>query len=254
MSPHLAVDGGPERLFGFRPHQADGRRTGSMTTGPWLAGPGEIPRAGALGVLVDNVLGTTICAAHPSGRWSVSTEIGIDLVGPVPADGTVVRARVEALEVDAIGAFATGHVVDSAGTVIAHCRQRGRFVPSPVTTSGWTEVPLTDGDLMSRLGVSTSADALDVTTTPVLANPMGNLHGGVSFCISEWAGALALDRVGSPLTAASVQVAYLRPVPVGTRLRFTSHVVHAGRTLGVVHVTGSDEAGRSCTVTTLVTH
>jgi uncharacterized protein (TIGR00369 family) len=107
---------------------------------------------------------------------------------------------------------------------------------------------------MTRLGASISDDALELITTPIVANPMGNLHGGVSFCVSEWAGALALSKVGSPLTAASVQVAYLRPIPVGTRIRFTSHVVHAGRTLGVVHVTGYDDAGKPCTVTTLVTH
>lgn len=254
MPPHLAVDGGPERLFGFQAHQADGRRTGSMSTGPWMIGPGAVSRAGALGVLVDNVLGTTISAAHPDGRWSVSTEIGIDLVGAIPVDGGTVSATVETLEVDGIGAFATGDVVDATGNVIARCRQRGRFIPSPVTTNGWAEVPPADGDLMTRLGASISDDALELITTPIVANPMGNLHGGVSFCVSEWAGALALSKVGSPLTAASVQVAYLRPIPVGTRIRFTSHVVHAGRTLGVVHVTGYDDAGKPCTVTTLVTH
>lgn len=252
--PDLAVEGGPERLFGFLAYQDGERRTGSMNTGSWMAGPGDVPRAGALGVLVDNVLGTTISAAHPDGSWSVSTEIGIDLVGPIPVDGGIISVTVETVEVDAIGAFATGDVVDAAGNIIARCRQRGRFVPSPATTNGWTDTPGADGDLMNRLGASMADDGLELTTTAIVANPMGNLHGGVSFCVSEWAGALAMSRVGSPLTAASVQVAYLRPIPLGTRVRFTSHVVHAGRTLGVVHVTSHDEAGKPCTVTTLVTH
>ena len=255
MTAHLAVDGGPERLFGFTAHHADGHRAGSMTTGPWMAGPGGVPRAGAFGVLVDNVLGTTISGRHPDGSWSVSTEIGIDVTGPVPADGGVVRATVETVEVDAIGAFATGDVVDADGNVIARCRQRGRFVPSPVTTNGWAEPAPDDGDLLSRVGaVVSSTDDLELVITPLLANPMGNLHGGVSFCVSEWAGALALSRVGSPLSTASVHVTYLRPIPVGTQVRFTSHVVHTGRSLGVVHVISHDTAGKACTFTTLVTH
>ncbi|TDO46865.1 uncharacterized protein (TIGR00369 family) [Kribbella sp. VKM Ac-2527] len=260
MSAHLIVDGGPERLFGFRAHHADGRRTGSMSTGAWLAGPGGIPRGGALGVLVDNVLGTTISAAHPDGDWSVSTEIGIDVVGAIPVDGSTVRATVESIEVATIGAFATGDVIDAAGNVIARCRQRGRFVsaPEPAATNGRTDGLRSDreADLMSRIGAvaSLAEDVLELTTTPVLANPMGNLHGGVSLCVSEWAGALALSRVAAPLTTTSVHVAYLRPIPIGTRVRFTPRVVHAGRTLGVAHVTSHNEAGKPCTVTTLVTH
>ncbi len=262
MAPQLGVDGGPERLFGFEPLYVDGRRTGgSMATGQWMAGPGGIPRAGALGVMVDNALGTTISAQHPDGRWAVSTEIAMDLVRPIPADGSVVRATVGSIEVDAIGAFATGDVIDATGNVIARCRQRGRFIPTPAptTTNGWHDVrPDDDADLLSRIAAVTSlahdGDDLELLSAPALANPMGNLHGGVSLCVSEWTGALALSRTATPLTTASVHIAHLRPIPIGTRVRFTTNVIHTGRGLGVVHVTSLNDAGKPCTVTTLVTH
>ena len=262
MAAQLDVDGGPERLFGFEPVHVDGRRVGgSMATGPWMAGPSGTPRAGALGVLVDNALGTRISAHHPGGSWSVSTEIAIDLIRPIPVDGSVVRATVTSVEVDAIGAFATGEVVDATGNVIARCRQRGRFVPTPAltATNGWHNPRRNDDiDLLGRIAAVTSltrdGDDLELLSAPALANPMGNLHGGVSLCVSEWTGALALSRAATPLTAASVHIAYLRPIPVGTRVRFTTNVIHTGRGLGVVHVTSLNEAGKPCTVTTLVTH
>ncbi|HEY3003653.1 MAG TPA: PaaI family thioesterase [Kribbellaceae bacterium] len=271
MTAHAAVDGGPERLFGFQPIHDGGRRVGgAMSTGAWLTGPGAVPRAGGLGVLVDNVLGNAILAGHP-GHWSVSTEIGIDVTGTIPADGSTVRARARSVDADAAGAFATGDVIDASGNVIARCRQRGRFVmppsapsapspPTPAATNGSAGVRRERGTaaLMSRIGAVTSlagdGDDLELLSTPALANPMGNLHGGVTLCVSEWTGARALGRAAAPLTTASVHVAYLRPVPVGSRVRFTTHVVHAGRSLGVARVTGRDDAGRACTVTTLVTH
>ncbi len=266
MTAHQAFDGGPERLFGFQPIHDGGRRVGgAMSTGAWLTGPGAVPRAGALGVLVDNVLGNAIFAGHP-GRWSVSTEIGIDVTGTIPADGSAVRAEARSVDADAAGAFATGDVIDASGNVIARCRQRGRFVvpppspPSPAATNGATGVRRERGtaDLMSRIGAVTSlagdGDDLELLSTPALANPMDNLHGGVTLCVSEWTGARTLSRAAAPLTTASVHVAYLRPIPVGSRVRFTTQVVHAGRSLGVARVTGLNDAGKACAVTTLVTH
>jgi acyl-coenzyme A thioesterase PaaI-like protein len=51
-----------------------------------------------------------------------------------------------------------------------------------------------------------------------------------------------------------VHIAYVRPVPVGHRVSYTTDVVHTGRTLGVAHVIGRNEAGKACTVATVITH
>jgi uncharacterized protein (TIGR00369 family) len=261
-SPQPTAVGGPERLFRFsRIPAEDSRILGSITTGPWLAGTDAVPRAGALGVLVDNVLGNAIIASHPEGRHSVSTEISIDVVGAIPVDGTTVHAQARTVEVDATGGLALGEVVDISGKVIAHCRQRGRFVdPRPGGTPNGERIGriARASDLMALIGTVASmtedGDCLELTSAPPLANPSGNLHGGISLCVSEWLGAQALSRLAGPSTTASVHVAYVRPVPVGHRVRYTTDVVHTGRTLGVAHVLGSNEGGKACTVATVITH
>jgi uncharacterized protein (TIGR00369 family) len=263
-SPQPTAVGGPERLFRFSRIPAEGSEIlGSMTTGPWLAGTDAVPRAGALGVLVDNVLGNAIIASHPEGRHAVSTEISIDVVGAIPVDGTTVRAQARTVEVDATGGLALGEVADVSGEVIAHCRQRGRFVdPRPVVSPngggrGVEEIAQAS-DLMTLIGTVASmtedGDSLELMSAPPLANPSGNLHGGISLCVSEWLGARALGRFAGPLTTASVHIAYVRSVPIGHRVRYTTDVVHTGRTLGVAHVVGSNEAGKACTVAAVITH
>jgi uncharacterized protein (TIGR00369 family) len=263
-SPQPTAEGGPERLFRLRRIRAeDSRILGSMTTGPWLTGTDAVPRAGALGVLVDNVLGNAIIANHRDGRWSVSTEIGIDVVGAIPVDGTTLHARARSVEVDATGGLALGEVVDASGKVIAHCRQRGRFVdPRPRASPNGGGRPTAEiahaSDLMSLIGtvalMTEDDDSLELMSAPSLANPLGNLHGGISLCVSEWLGARALGRFPRPRATASVHVAYVRPIPVGHQVRYTTDVVHAGRTFGVAHVAGRNEAGKVCTVATVITH
>lgn len=85
-------------------------------------------------------------------------------------------------------------------------------------------------------------------------NPMGNLHGGVSLCLAEWAAAAALDDVGAALTTASVHVDYVRPVPGGTSVDLEATVLHLGRTTGVVLVVARTAAGRIATVATVTAH
>jgi uncharacterized protein (TIGR00369 family) len=259
--PRAIAVSGPEHLFRYTPVRADGTQVvGSMTTGPWLARPGHEPGAGALAVLVDNVLGHAIIGDSPDGQLSVSTEIGIDLIGKIPVDGSTVHARASSVDTDAIGGLATGEVVDAAGNIIARCRQRGRFLEQrPV--AGPNGRPLHKAtaqaqasDLVTLIGSVTPLTeddgALELTVSPTLANPLGILHGGISFCVSDWLGAEALR----PLRSASVNVAYLRPVPADGRVRFTAEVVHAGRGLGVARVMGRNQAGKLCTVATVIAH
>jgi uncharacterized protein (TIGR00369 family) len=259
--PRGIAVGGPEQLFRYTPVHAERTQVvGAMITGPWLAGPGQEPGAGALAVLVDNVLGHAIIGDRPDGQLSVSTEIGIDLIGKVPVDGSTVHARARTVETDATGGLATGEVVDAAGNIIARCRQRGRFLERrPVAgpngrpglgATAWAQA----SDLVTLIGAVTSLtdneDTLELTVSPTLANPMGILHGGISFCVSDWLGVRALR----PLTSASVSVAYLRPAPADGRVRFTAEVAHAGRGLGVARVMGRNGAGKLCTVATVIAH
>src|ERR1700749_3422382 len=85
--------GRPENLFDIGPVlAASGGARASMPTGPWLRGrDGRLSPAG-LGVLLDDVLGQAVLARRPEGLWSVTTELNVDVAGPLPADGQAVRA------------------------------------------------------------------------------------------------------------------------------------------------------------------
>jgi uncharacterized protein (TIGR00369 family) len=251
------VVGGPERLFRIDSIAA-GRTsvTGSMTTGTWSVGPDERPCAGSLGVLVDNVLGYAIQTRQPKHRWSVSTEISIDFLAGFRTDGSPLYAEGRVLQIDAIGGMASGQVIDPSGRVIAHCRQRGRFVTqSPGVSAPASNNHLLTADTATLIGASAGAPPdLRLEVTAELGNPLGNLHGGVSLCASELAGIAALRSSDQALVTASIHVAYVRPAPVGTHLLFSPTIQHRGRTFAVAQVISTNESGRPCTIATITAH
>ncbi|WP_344112956.1 PaaI family thioesterase [Kribbella alba] len=253
----MIVAGGPERLFRID-SVAPGRTsvTGSMTTGPWSAGPDGRPCAGSLGVLVDNVLGYAIQTRRPEHSWSVSTEISIDFLADFPTDGSPLYAEGRVLQLDAIGGMASGQVIDSTGRVIAHSRQRGRFVTqSPGVSAATSKHRLLAADTATVIGIPACAmPDLPLEVTAELGNPLGNLHGGVSLCASELAGIAALRSSNQALVTASIHVAYVRPVPVGTHLVFSPSVLHRGRTFALAQVVSTNETGKPCTIATITAH
>ena len=262
---------------------------GSMITGPW-SGPGS------LGVLIDNLLGLAIMTSRPEGRWSVSAEISIDVVSPVPADGSSLRGTAQLLQADEQSGLASAEIFDESGRLVAVCRQRGRFIaqlpsqsiqdqvrnnqydagqepgtsPAAETSGASREVrevrEVGETALRSLLGarpLENGGSGLVLDVTEQLTNPLGNLHGGISFAACELAGlsALSADQSasglqpgGAPLVTASIHVAYTRPLPIGTVATFVATVLHRGRTLGVAHVVGTNSAGKTCTVATVTAH
>ena len=204
---------------------------GSMPVGPWLAVRRRTP-AGALAVLVDDLLGYAITADLPGGRWSVSTEITLDVLRPLPATGRVL-ADGKLVQSDAQGGFATGTVRNEEGTRLAVCTQRGRFIRAPeglVEEGAWGGPPR-PGDLERLLSVG---DGAPMPTTDVLANEGGNLHGGISMFASDLvAGALRPD-----LVTASVHITYTRAIPIGADVSWRATIRHDSRSLAVVDVDG----------------
>jgi acyl-coenzyme A thioesterase PaaI-like protein len=241
---------GPEGLFGVQHLAVSGTSaTGSMRADAWITG------LGSLGVLVDDVLGYAILGARLSNSWSVSTEIAIDLMAPVPTRG-VLRVEASLTHADARGGFAVGTVTSGDDTVLAVCRQRGRFVPAPAhllssDEDGTAGVPVTaarglEGQFNPKAGAATG-----LAVTPLLGNPLGNLHGGVTLAASEL---IAAEALGRRLRSASIHVTYVRPVPVGTTLQLEAEVVFAGRTLGSARVIGRNADRKPCTVATVTLH
>lgn len=258
MSALSLVHAGPERLFRInQEHCEDGVLCGSMPVGPWLAEPDGTWRVGALGVLIDNLLGYSIIARRPQGHCSVSTEIILDVFeGP---SGGNLRAEASCLHVTSRTGYASCEVVDDAGVVVARGTQRGRYVPVNgfATESELERDPLLDVDnLWDLLGLRTRGDDpspyLELFTSKAVLNPMRNLHGGISLCVSELAAHTALTTGSGPvLTTASVHVVYTRRIPADSIARFTPVVVHRSRSLGIVDVTGSVD-GKTCTSARIV--
>jgi uncharacterized protein (TIGR00369 family) len=258
------LDGGPERAFQLGPLAvADGTVTSSMPVGPWLNAPaGGLP-GGVLGVLVDDVLGCALLLERPPGSWSVSAEISVDLCRPVPADG-VLAAEGRLMHSDDSGGLASGSVADDAGRLIALCRQHGRWLtaqaevppagqPAPAG-SPETGAPAALADLLgARPRAADGCAMLAVDVTSGLANPLGNLHGGITLLVSDLVAQAAVSAAGGPTRTTSVHVAYPRPMPLGTTVRFEGQVIHRGRTFGVAQVTALNASGRPCAVATVTT-
>jgi uncharacterized protein (TIGR00369 family) len=251
----------PERLFRVSPPALDdGIVSCSMPTGPWLNGPAGQPLGGALGVLIDDVVGYALVLERPPGRWSVSAEISLDLCQPVPADGSVLTARARNLSTDASGGLSSGSVLDADGALIAVCRQHGRWIPgSPDVSPASLSQPRTGNDLAELLGVrahpTEAGGRLDLTVPPDLVNPMGNLHGGITLCLCDLLAhtALAHTALGGHRPTASVHVAYLRALPLGSTARFDCTIEHRGRSFAVARISAVNDAGKPCVIATVTT-
>lgn len=255
--PVPMIAGLPEQLFGLQglTVDADGSITGSVPSGPWLAGPDANGEVAGLGVLIDVVLG--YAAVQLTDGWALSTEISADVVGPVPTDGTALVCSARVVHEDQEGALVEGKVTDSRGGVLARCSMRARFVDArpaahPLPPSGSLR-PVGAASLTALLGedVVVSGGGARVTVSERFANPLGHFHGGMVFCLLEWMAATAMP---APARTASIRIQIVRGAPQGTVLHLTADPVHRGRTLGVVQVTSRDEAGRTCAVATVTRH
>jgi uncharacterized protein (TIGR00369 family) len=262
------LNGGPERAFRIGPFAvADGTVTSSMPLGPWLSGPAGGPPGSVLGVLVDDVLGCALLLERPPGVWSVSAEISVDLCRPVPAAGGVLAAEGRLMYSDDSGGLACGSVVDDAGRLIALCRQHGRWVtaqplvppaerpaPSESPASPAPNAPAVLTELLgARPRAADGCARLAVDVTADLANPLGNLHGGITLLVSDLVAQAAFAAADGPTRTTSVHVAYPRPMPLGTTVRFEGQVIHRGRTFGVARVTALNATGKPCAVATITT-
>ena len=259
----LIVETVPERLFRVaRVIETDGVISSSMPTGAWIErGDAKVP-AGSLGVLVDNVLGHAVLVERPPDHWSVSSEISIDLCAPIES-GATLFAQARPVHSDACGAVTSGEVVDDRGRLVAVCRQHGRYVshlpkldevqqrvPDPADETA--SPPASVYDLLGGKPVPGKVSAvLQMTATPHLVNPLGNVHGGITLCAADVTAIAALEGPGHPMTTASIHVAYVRPIPLGTSATFTATVVHAGRTFAVARVDARNAHGKICATATV---
>jgi uncharacterized protein (TIGR00369 family) len=255
------LPGAAEAVFGVDAVSGDRTATtGTMDTGPWSAGPDGRSRPGALGVLIDDVLGYAVVSARPAGHWAVSTEIHADFSVDQPPPGVRLSAEGAAVDLGPTGGLASGVVRDPWGRVVATATERLQYVlGEPLGLSEDVAVSTTPavvrredfGSVVQVLGARSAARELRFAPSERLANPVGNLHGGVLFCAVELAGQSALADGPTPLVTSSVHLAFLRPLRLHAPVRVEATVPHRGRTLGVAHVVVSDPAGKVCALATV---
>ncbi|HTU76130.1 MAG TPA: PaaI family thioesterase [Trebonia sp.] len=273
--------GGPERRFGIAQAVADdGEVVATMPSGPHLAGPAGLPPGGALGVLIDNSLGLAMILSRPASLWSVSAQISLDLCRTLPSDGSPIIARARNVHASPHAGFAMGTVTDQAGRLLATCRQHGRWVttmppggpvlagqpqgtwpgPEPAQPqaggpAGGSRAPAADlaALLGARVQLTEGGARLELDVTGDVTNPLGNLHGGVTFAACDVVAQAAIAAAGGPVATASIHVAYPRPVAAGTTPRFDARVIHRGRVLGVVEVRVTVDGDRPCVIATVTT-
>jgi uncharacterized protein (TIGR00369 family) len=250
ITPH----GGPEELFGLGSMRVEnGEALVSMTSGAWLRGEDGTPSAGALGVLLDDVLGQALLSGRPAGHWSVTTELSLDFGAALPLDGTVIRAEGRPIRVDASGGLSQGWAFDGHGATLAVGTTWARFLPGvPEAVLAPPVVPevVDRGSSVSELlGIEPgpTPGSLLARTRTELANPAGVVHGGVVACLVELAARRALAHPTLP--TASVRVVYLRPA-VGD-LVVTADVQHKGRSLAVAHVVARGASGKPAATATV---
>lgn len=235
MSTVTVIPTGPAALLGVSDlRQDDDLVTGVSAAGSVPAGADGRPAVGALGVLVDEVLGYALMSSLRQGEWSMSTELWIDLLSAVPAEMLVASGRATAQ-----GAFASGHVATSGGRRVAECRHRGRRAGRPaVSRPAWSGPRSPGASVSALLGLRASADAtagsLDIT--PALVNPSAVLHGGMSLAACEALATTSRVAAGCDLPTTSVHVVHTGPASLGAVADLSCSTVRAGRTLWLTDV------------------
>ena len=81
-----------------------------------------------------------------------------------------------------------------------------------------------------------------IAPEPTLANPLGNLHGGVFAAAAEVAGAAVFPHERE-VSSSSLDVRYVRQIPLVQPVTVRAEVLHDGRSWGIAQVTTRDEGG-----------
>jgi acyl-coenzyme A thioesterase PaaI-like protein len=244
------------RLLGDRPDGLLGVRTGVMDTGHWVLDMDGRPTGAAAAVILDNTLSAALRTSVDGLNWVVTTELHLNFMRPLPADGTVLEAWTRALVGDEAGGMATGTLQGPDGT--EYVQGTGWFQRAEGNTSEGLDrfEALAKQPLGEEEGASLGALLAAGPATPVLPggrpdfaqsfvpglgfarkdllrNSHGALHGGALMMLATLAAQQAMpDRTGYDLQ--SLRAAYLRPAfgEIATR----THVRYAGSSLRVVDV------------------
>ncbi|WP_353615454.1 acyl-CoA thioesterase domain-containing protein [Arthrobacter sp. OV608] len=254
------VSGRVERLMRTRLRGAvDGtvpECTGSMVTGVWCLDHEGRPTGLTAASLLDQTLATSIRAANPDLTWMVTTELQLNFLAPLPADGTVLEAWTRSGFLDPRGGVSFGSLRGPDGR--EHVHAVGWFQTVGPTPAGALDhfnrmgaLPLgpeSDVTLDRLLGMRSPASSPeggkpantegflrgpDFPAVDEFMNRNGTVHGGA---MTMMAGLAAHAATPAPdhFDLQSLRMVFLRPStgPIATRAR----IRHTGRSLCSVDV------------------
>lgn len=233
-----------------------GAHTGTMRTGPWVLDPDGRPFGAAAAVIMDNTLATSLHASEPRLQWIVTTELLLNVLRPLPADGSILEAWTRTRVADSAGGMASGTLLGPDGT--EYLQATGWFQGvdrnDPAAVAHFTAMaglplgPDTEVPLGRLLGARPTTPAPNTGRPEVtdgfgagwgferkdeLRNPHGAIHGGALSMMAALAAQQAMgDRAGFDLQ--SLRVLFLRPA--GGEIASRVRVRHAGRSLRTVQV------------------
>lgn len=263
------VLGRPELLFGVTEllQDADGGRGTLQVTDELRNEDGSVS-LGALGVLIDDMSGYVIAHRPGGDGGSVSLAISMYLCAPVPQSARTLSARGQIQHAGVSNATGIASITDENGTLICSGHQRAHYLPdaspeesvqgdgidadgrvaaalSSAAAAAWAEVPeeyRTARGIAARLGISieTTAEGAvgHLAALPHLLNSRGTLHGGHSLAAVDCVATAALRDRDSLLNVNSIHLTYARAVLGGAVVRYEAEILHLGRSLAAIQVTG----------------
>nr|WP_156945020.1 acyl-CoA thioesterase domain-containing protein [Arthrobacter sp. I3] len=252
------------RLLRHRPDGLLGVRMGVMDTGHWVLDMDGRPTGAAAAVILDNTLSASLRTNVDDLHWVVTTELHLNFMRRLPADGTVLEAWTRTLVGDEAGGMATGTLQGPDGIEYVQGtgwfqRVEGNTSEGPDRFEAIARQPLGDEEGASLGALLAACPAAPIMSggrpdftqsflpglgfarNDLLRNSRGALHGGALMIMAAFAAQQAMpDRTGYDLQ--SLRAAYLRPAFGAIASR--THVRYAGSSLRVVEVElFSDEPG-----------
>lgn len=114
-----------------------GVRMGVMDSGHWVLDLDGRPTGAAAAVILDNTLSASLRTTVDGLHWLVTTELHLNFLRRLPADGTVLEAWTRTLVGDEAGGMATGTLQGPDGTEYVHATGWFHGVEGN-TPRGWT--------------------------------------------------------------------------------------------------------------------
>jgi uncharacterized protein (TIGR00369 family) len=214
------------------------------------------PTVGPLAILVDAAAGMVNHYRRRTDRWTVSSELSLD----VSANG------IEAVADGAPPVVASASAVGSVGTtplsictltcgdtVIGTGTVRSVFIPADgVTAKRPPQTVLGEAPTLADLMAVQSQTGQDGSTVlsqhadPDLNNDIGIVHGGMAAAGLELAASAAINSDGAvgPFQTASLRVNFVRPFIAGSTSRYVGTALRVGRTTAVADAQAIGDDGK----------